>query len=95
MEALEFISVTFGMCFLIALPGVLIEHWLVQNDLVPNRMGWVMFTAICGVAIKILWFQQVSWWVLAPAIILASILGVHRGDLWATMKRGKRWWKSN
>jgi hypothetical protein len=77
-----------------AVLGVFIERWLIRTGLMLDRTGWVIFTAFSGVIMHQVFLQQVSWWIFAPAILLGMTIGVHRGDLWMTMQRGRWWWKA-
>jgi hypothetical protein len=78
-----------------AVIGLFLERQLVKGGCAPNRNLLVLLVAFFAVVMKQIWFKQVSWWIFAPAIILAMTLGVHRGDIWRTMQHGRWWWKEN
>jgi uncharacterized membrane protein len=47
------------------------------------------------ITIKELAFPNISWLIYSTLLILGIVFGLHRGDFWTTMWRGKWWWKSN
>jgi hypothetical protein len=79
---------------LFAIPGELIDIWLAKNGYVQRCKGCPTIGVFALIIIKELAFQNLSWWIYSIIIILGLVFGLHRGDLWTTMRRGKWWWKS-
>ena len=94
VEIFNQIITTLIMVSLFTGMGIIFERWLVEAEIVPDRTRWVIINAIGCVLIKQIFFRQISWWLIGPAIILAMTFGVHRGDIWKTMQDGRGWWKS-
>jgi hypothetical protein len=73
---------------------ILIENLLVKNGIVRGNRVVLIVTAACAILIKIIWFQNLSWIYFMVLAVLGLPLGVHRGDLWTTMQKGRWWWKN-
>ncbi len=95
MEYLLFALKILVITFLFAVPGILIDSWLVTRGIVRGDKISLVIGIFCLVLIKMVWFQNTSWWIWGTAIVLGMIFAVHRGDLWATMKNGPWWWKTD
>jgi uncharacterized membrane protein len=93
MEYLKYAFEILIMTILFAIPGILIDAWMVAQGLIRGDKVSVVIGVLCLVLIKIIWFNSVSWWLWGAAIVLGMIFAVHRADLWATMKKGRWWWK--
>lgn len=85
-------AIVIGSVF--ALLGVAIENWLVKAGIVRNNTVGVIVIAFFCVLIKQTMFPDFTWIVWSLVILFSVTVGVHRGDVWYTMERGKWWWKS-
>ena len=87
-----FISILYSAVFLI--PGLLINDWLAKEGYIRSDRVGVIICTIVIVFIKRIWFDNIAWWLWVLAMIIGMTFGVHRGDLSATIRKGKWWWKS-
>ena len=93
IQFLLFGLITLGIGLSLAIPGLLLEKWLVKKGFVRDQSGIILFGAVCLTFIKRVWFENLSWWIMLLIIILATTLGANRADLWTTFRRGRWWWK--
>jgi hypothetical protein len=93
MEYAKYVLQVSLIALLFAIPGILIDAWMVAQGIVRSSKIAILIGVFCLVLIKTIWFPGMSWLLWGIAIILSMTLVVHRGDLWVTMKRGRRWWE--
>lgn len=89
----SFILVTIGIGVLISIPMVLIQLWLIREGLSREPIWFIIIGAFLLVFIQRIWFSDISWACSGPLIIIGGLLGLNRGYLWRTMRRGAWWWK--
>jgi hypothetical protein len=93
--SLSFILVTIGIGVLISIPMVLVQLKLIRDGIVRESIWFIVIGAFLGVFIKRIWFNEISWAIFGPLIIIGGLLSLNRGDLWRTMQHGRWWWKEN
>lgn len=94
VDTLQFIVVSILISVGLIVPELVIENWLVKMGYVRDYKVTIIIMTLCLVFIKQLWFKDDSWWLWGTLTMLASILGVNRGELGETIKHGAWWWKS-
>jgi hypothetical protein len=93
LELISFVFTSILISILFIIPGVLFESWLEKEGIARGDKTVIVITTIFLVAVKQLWFKDVSWWWGGLFIMLALALSVHRRDMTETWKRGRWWWK--
>lgn len=74
------------------LAEILIENLLVKVGIVRESRIILIVTVACVILIKILWFPNLPWIYFIALALFGIPLGVHRGDLWTTIRQGRWWW---
>jgi hypothetical protein len=93
-EITIFILTTIGIGIIFSMPTVLIQLWLIKIGAVREGVLRVIIGVYVAVLIIRIWFNDTSWLCSGLLIIIVSILGMNRGDLWDTMQYGTWWWKT-
>jgi hypothetical protein len=95
MEVLRIVIAVLVELILLSVPGYLFHRWAVKNGVIRTPILFVFITVFASIVIKRSWFADISEWLFAMLVVIASTIGVNRADLWSTYQHGRWWWKSN